>query len=206
MFNYLRHLAGRKCKTRQRSSRSRQSCLSVELLGERFLLSAGSSMPAFIDPMLPTRDGLVPVSSNYDDPFARPAHGERRTLESSEAGELKAYLPNGAVILTAEDLQAAEKSTLDTVFAATVNPGDGLSVSLSSGRSSVCASDSPSAISKSMLGSDSDFLAHRSCAEGGVQMVVMLGSKPGGAGDGILSLGLIDSLFSSDREVMITLD
>src|SRR5262249_1081763 len=38
-------------------------------------------------------------------------NGVRRAIGSSDAGELKAFLPKGAVILTAEDFQGAEKTT-----------------------------------------------------------------------------------------------
>jgi hypothetical protein len=85
MSSYLRQLAGRKGKTLWRSSRSRKTCLILELLGERIVLSAGGSLPSFIDPVLPgagdfvwspaaVGNGLVPVSSNYDDPFVRPSN------------------------------------------------------------------------------------------------------------------------------------
>src|SRR5262245_40723097 len=85
MFNYLLWLAGQKSKTLRRSSRSRQRSLTLELLGERIVLSAGNSIPSFIGPMLPGSgdfvwlpaaggNGLVPVTSNYDDPFVRPSH------------------------------------------------------------------------------------------------------------------------------------
>src|SRR5690348_9035556 len=84
MSSYLLQLAGRKGKRPRSSSRSRQACPTLELLGERILLSAGNSIPPFIGPLLQGPDGfgwpaaaagngLVPVSSNYDDPFARQA-------------------------------------------------------------------------------------------------------------------------------------
>jgi hypothetical protein len=132
--------------------------------------------------------------------------GERRALEISEAGELKAFLPSGAVILTAEDLEATEKSTLDAVFAATVRPGDGVSVSLPSSGSSVCATYSLSTICRSMLGSNSDFLAHRSGADGSAHRIVVIGSKPGGAGEGISPNARIDPLFGSDGEIFLNFD
>ena len=69
-------------------------------------------------------------------------NGERREIGSSDANELKAFRPKGAVILTAEDLQAAENATLDAVFAATVAPA-GSPVS----QSSLHAEFSPSGIS-----------------------------------------------------------
>jgi hypothetical protein len=136
-------------------------------------------------------------------------NGERRALGSSDAGELKASLPNGAVILTAEDLQAAENSTLDAVFAATVKPGDGLPVSLSSTSSSVYVGYSPSEISRSMLRSDSAFLPGRSGADTvdtDVRKITVLRLRPGGDGDGIFVTELIDRLFGSDRQVPIPLD
>src|SRR5262249_877001 len=67
MLKSLRRLASRKGETSRRSSRSRQGCLTLERLGERILLAAGTSLAA---------NGLVPISSNYDDPFARAAHVE----------------------------------------------------------------------------------------------------------------------------------
>jgi hypothetical protein len=81
-LSYLGRLAGRKGKRPGRSSPSRNAYLTLELLGERILLSAGDAIPLFIGPTLPgpgdfgwsaarAGNGLVPVSSNYDDPFAR---------------------------------------------------------------------------------------------------------------------------------------
>ena len=89
MLNYLRQLAGRKGKTTRNSSRSRHGCLTLELLGERILLMAGSAIPPFIGPTLPGPDRLVPVSSNYDDPFARAANvsGERCTYAAVVSGD-----------------------------------------------------------------------------------------------------------------------
>ena len=63
-------------------------------------------------------------------------NGQRRDIGSFDAEELKAFLPKGAVILTPEELEAAENTTLDAVFAAAVVP-PGLPVSQSSRDSSV---------------------------------------------------------------------
>ena len=77
MLNSWRRLAGRKGK------RSRQGGLTLEPLGERILLAAGSALPLLLGPTLAGSDGsgrsiavadhgldrLVPVSSYYDDPF-----------------------------------------------------------------------------------------------------------------------------------------
>jgi hypothetical protein len=128
-------------------------------------------------------------------------NGQRRAIGSSDAGELNAFLPKGAVILTAEDLQAAGKTTLDAVFAAPLAPADCLPVYRSSRDSSADAELSPSAISRSMLAAASDFLPRRFGADtvgSDVGKINMLGSKPGGAGDGSLPSGLIDRLFGSD--------
>src|SRR5438477_8645851 len=88
MLNSWRRLAGRKGK------RSRQGGLTLEPLGERILLAAGSALPLLLGPTLAGSDGsgrsvatadqglhrLVPVSSYYDDPFVRPTHVARMNL------------------------------------------------------------------------------------------------------------------------------
>jgi hypothetical protein len=130
--------------------------------------------------------------------------GEERALDHSGAEELQAFLPHGAVILTAEDLQAAANTTLDSVFAAAVTPADWLPISLCSKASSLRAGCSPSAISPgsrtSVSVSDSDFLPRRSQADGAgrdTHRGAMPRSQPRGAGDGIMQSVLSDGLFGS---------
>jgi hypothetical protein len=129
-------------------------------------------------------------------------NGQRRAIGSSEAGELKAFRPKGVAILTADDPQAAEKTTLDAVFAAPGAPANYLPDYRYSRDPSVHAEVSPSEISRSMLAGASDFPPRRSgadAADSDAPMVAMLKSKPGGAGAGSLPSGLIDRLFGSDR-------
>jgi hypothetical protein len=126
-------------------------------------------------------------------------HGERRALGGSDATELKAFLPNGAVILTAEDLRAVDKTTLDALFATRVTPADNLPVYWSSRDSSGQAEFSLSGMSRTMLAGERDVLIHRSGADtlgSDVGNVTMLGSKSGG--DGGLPSGLTDRLFGCD--------
>ena len=102
MLNYFRQLAGRKGKTLRSASRARQRCLSLELLGERILLTAGSSILPFIGPMLPGTDKLVPISSNYDDPFARAANVEWMDLADFDASS-PTRLSGPRVVIEDED-------------------------------------------------------------------------------------------------------
>src|SRR5262249_52539597 len=84
-------------------------------------------------------------------------NGEWRALDDTrEVGEVGALLPQGAVILTAEDLLAAENPTLDAVFAAPVGPGDWLPAYQFSTSSSVRAEFSPSDVTRNVLEGDKD--------------------------------------------------
>jgi hypothetical protein len=136
-------------------------------------------------------------------------NGQRRAIGSFDAEELEAFLPKGAVILSAEDLQAAENTTLDAVFAAAVAPRDWLPVSQSSSDSSVHPQLTLSAISRGLLVGASDFLTRRSgadTADSDAHKAAMLHREPGGTGDGISPGGLIDQVFAGGREVGSTLD
>jgi hypothetical protein len=126
-------------------------------------------------------------------------NGQRRTLGGFETNELKALLPKGAVIVTAEDLQAAEKTTVDALFAAAENPGEGLPESQSSTGSSVRADFSQPGISQNMMKIHGDFLPVRSdldSADGEAHKLIVRKAEPGGVGDGILPSALIDRLLS----------
>jgi hypothetical protein len=132
-------------------------------------------------------------------------NGVQRAIGSSNAEDLKAFLPKGAVILTADGLQAAENTSLDAVFAAAVSPAESVPVYRFAGGSSVHADSSPSKSSGNMLSTASAFLTHRSgadAADSDASKVARLGSEPGGDGDGVLPSGVIE--FGGDPKVAIT--
>src|SRR5262249_6818120 len=59
-------------------------------------------------------------------------NGVQRAIGRADAEDLKTFLHKGAVILTADDIQAAENTSLDAVFAAAIAPAESLPVYRSS--------------------------------------------------------------------------
>jgi hypothetical protein len=123
------------------------------------------------------------------------------------------FLSQGAVVLTADDLPAADKITLDGVFAAAVTPADGLPISRFSTNPFARAGLSPfevATMSRTSMGlGTGDVLPGRSYAgraDSDAHQVTLLCSKPGRAGDGILPTGPMDRLFGSNRQDRLLVD